>query len=141
HKDVKSSTSRTRRETYTARGGVHVHPCTPLADWLDALRSRGLTASVDAGVATLHGPVTQLDLDWLDRHHDAFLHAATHPAWWAAIVGRTVDQLNARDAPDRCLAAGCPGELQHYTHDALPFCVDHDPALWTARTPDIEAAA
>lgn len=111
------------------------------ADWLTTLRDRNITATVTDDTVHLHGPVTPLDPAWLDRHHDAFLHATTHPTWWTAVLTRTVDQLDADDAPDGCLARACPGELVHYTPDALPFCADHNPTWWSASLPAQEVAA
>lgn len=110
------------------------------ADWIDTLRTRGITATIDGSRVDLNGPFVGLDGSWLSRYHDTFLHAAAHPAWWAAIVNRQTHLLHPNDTPDRCVARGCPGELEHYTPDAVPFCADHNPDWWTAHLPGQEAA-
>ena len=134
-KTIKCSTSRRKTVLSTTRGGGHVHFCPPLADWLSTLRQRGITATVHDHTVHLDGPnITDTDLAWLTRHHDALTTAAagTHPDWWAGVT--TGNHTPDADLPDLdCAVHNCPGDLRHYSDDGIPFCADHNPDWWWTR--------
>lgn len=120
-------------------GGVPpgVHPTTTLQQWLNDLRQRHCTITIDHNVIHIRGHAAHdHDRTHVDRHRHA-LHLATTGTWtpwWNYVSGRTNQPPAPHEIPtaDDGYACTCCGQpAPHLDHHLLPWCDNHwnsDPA-------------
>ena len=101
--------------------------------WLDTLRQRRCTITLDNGTPHINGPTYPDDWPQTQRHRHALTVAAasTHPEWWNHILGRPTRTLQLDDIPTAAadpdtFACSCCGQpAAHLDWQLLPWCDTH----------------